>query len=74
MRVVSRLFGEFAASCGQRRFVGSNQTLRDAPGTVILVLPKWSSRMTEQDFEIGDASSKQEKPGALQFPRSHSGR
>jgi hypothetical protein len=30
--------------------------------------------MTEQDFEIGGASSKQEQPGALRFPRSHRGR
>ena len=30
--------------------------------------------MTEQDFEIGGASSKQEERGALQFRRSHSGR
>jgi Antitoxin VbhA len=44
------------------------------PDTVILVLPKWSSRMNEEDFEICGASSKQEQPGALQFPRSHSGR
>ena len=68
------VFDEFAQSGGQRRFVDADQAFRDAPGTVILVLPKWSSRMTEQDFEIGGPSSKQEEPGALRFPRSHRGR
>jgi hypothetical protein len=65
LRVVSGLFGEFAPSGGQRRFVGANQACRDAPGTVILVLPKWSSRMTKQQFEIGGASSKLQEPGAF---------
>lgn len=71
LRVMSSLFGEFAPSSGQRRFIGANQAFRDAPGTVILVLPKWPAWMTEQDFEICGASSKQEEPGALRFPRSH---
>jgi hypothetical protein len=74
VRVVSGLFDEFAPSGGQRRFVDADQAFRDAPGTVILVLPERSSRMTEQDFEIGGPSSKQEEPGALRFPRSHRGR
>jgi hypothetical protein len=73
LRVVSSLLGEFAPSGRQRRFIGANQAFRDAPSTVILVLPKWSAWMTEQDFEIGGASSKQEEPGALRFPRSHRG-
>jgi hypothetical protein len=72
--VVSSFLGEFAPSGGQRYFIGANQTFRDAPGTVILVLPKWSAWMSEQDFEIGGAPSKQEEPGALRFPRSHRGR
>jgi hypothetical protein len=59
-----RFFGEFAPSGEQRRFIGANQTFRDAPGSVILVLPKWSTWMTEQDFEISGVSSKQEKPRA----------
>ena len=74
LRVMSSLLGEFAPSGGQRRFIGANQTFRDAPGTVIHVLPKWSAWMSEQDFEIGGAPSKQEEPGALRFPRSHRGR
>jgi hypothetical protein len=59
-------------SCGPAVRDGSSPARRGASnlarGTVILVLPKWSSRMTKQDFEIGGASSEQEEPGALQFP------
>jgi hypothetical protein len=73
LRVVSSFLGEFAPSGGQRRFIGANQAFRDAPSSVILVFPKWSAWMTEQDFEICGASSKQEEPGALRFPRSHRG-
>ena len=59
LRVMSSFFGEFAPSGGQRPFIGANQAFRDAPGAVILVPPKWSSRMAEQDFQMGGTSTKQ---------------
>jgi hypothetical protein len=73
-RVVSSLFGEFAPSGGQRRSSAPIRPFGMRQATVILVFPKWSAWMTEQDFELGGASSKQEEPRALRFPRSHRGR
>jgi hypothetical protein len=44
LRVVSSLFGElFAPSGRQRPFIGANQAFRDAPSSVIVVLPIWSA-------------------------------
>jgi hypothetical protein len=47
VRIVSGFFDEFPPCGGQRRFVGANQAFRNAPGPVIIVLPKRASRMAQ---------------------------